>query len=68
MSLSSADIMKSEKKVRPGQRGEPILVRLQPEDLALLDKWRRQHEDPPNRPEAIRLLIRALSASQGKKR
>jgi hypothetical protein len=48
--------MKTPKK-RPPEIGTLIGVRLQPEPLAKLDDWRRQQEDLPGRPEAIRQLL-----------
>jgi metal-responsive CopG/Arc/MetJ family transcriptional regulator len=60
MTASSSDNMKTPKK-RPSITGELIGVRLQPNPLAKLDTWRRQQDDIPNRPEAIRRLVeRAL--------
>jgi hypothetical protein len=38
--------------------GKPIMVRLQPDQLAILDKWISRQADPkPSRPEAIRKLL-----------
>src|SRR6266542_889098 len=47
-------------------KGEPILVRLQPAQLAALDAWiARQRDAQSSRPEAIRrLLEQALAVSQ----
>ena len=36
--------------------GTPILVRLQPDQLAVVDKWAQQNGGP-TRPEAVRRLI-----------
>lgn len=44
-------------KPRAKQTGTPVMVRIQPEQLNSLDNWRRQQDDLPNRPEAIRRLI-----------
>ena len=39
-------------------RGESIIVRLQPNQLAALDQWIEGQEEPrPSRPEAIRQLL-----------
>jgi hypothetical protein len=38
-------------------KNEPIMVRVAPELLALLDRWRGKQPNPPTRPEAIRQLI-----------
>lgn len=37
--------------------GTPILVRVQPANLSLLDQWRKEQDDLPSRPEAIRRLV-----------
>ena len=48
----------------PRRRGPPptgvgllIGVRIQPDDLELLDAWRADQTDAPGRPEAIRRLV-----------
>ena len=48
----------------PRHRGPPptgagllIGVRIQPDDLELLDAWRADQADEPGRPEAIRRLV-----------
>ena len=56
MGKSTRDITKSPKK-RADATGEAVLVRLQPELAKPLDAWRRQQDDLPNRPEAIRRLV-----------
>jgi hypothetical protein len=63
MDTSIREIMKSAKKVkvRPEQPGTPILVRLQQEDLDMVDEWRAKNGSP-TRPEAIRRMIRSLSS------
>jgi hypothetical protein len=40
-------------------------VRLPPDLLKALDRWRREQADPPGRPEAIRRLIEASLSRQG---
>ena len=50
----------SRKKKRgpaPTGKGEPILVRLQPDQLSALDDWIAGHDSAPSRPEAIRRLV-----------
>ena len=42
---------------RATQKGVLVGVRMQPEQLNSLDNWRREQDDLPNRPEAIRRLI-----------
>lgn len=55
MSRASSDI-KSAK--RPGQSGTPIMLRLQPAQLAALDAWIEGQAEPrPSRPEAIRQIL-----------
>jgi hypothetical protein len=44
------------RKKRPGQTGEMVSTRLQPELLTRLDDWRREQPDLPSRPEALRRL------------
>lgn len=45
------------RKKRPPQRGELVGTRFQPDLLKALDDWRKQQDDPPTRPEAIRRLV-----------
>lgn len=42
---------------KPIGKGTMIGVRLQPESLARLDRWRLEQADKPSRPEAIRRLV-----------
>jgi len=54
MERSTSDI----KSKRPGQSGTPVLVRLQPDQLAQVDAWMANQPLPAfGRPEAIRRLI-----------
>jgi hypothetical protein len=46
----------SAKNVRPGQIGEMVSTRVQPEMIKLIDEWRRAQPDLPSRPEALRRL------------
>jgi hypothetical protein len=41
----------------PSDQVLPVLVRLTPDQVKALDDWRRQEEDLPGRPEAIRRLM-----------
>ena len=42
----------------PTGKGTPVVVRLQPDALAVLDAWIDSQPDPkPSRPEAIRRLV-----------
>jgi hypothetical protein len=45
------------KRARPEQTGTPILVRLQPDQLARLDAWIEADGLRFSRPEAIRRLL-----------
>ncbi|MGY3445620.1 hypothetical protein [Bradyrhizobium sp. USDA 4473] len=56
MSKASREITKSPKK-RAEATGEPVLVRLQPDMAKKIDDFRRQQDDLPGRPEAIRRLV-----------
>lgn len=38
-------------------KGEPVTVRLQPDQLAEIDAWAAKQGDAPSRPEAIRRLV-----------
>lgn len=62
MAKSTSDNKKSMGRPRTGI-GQLIGVRLQPDQLAALDRWIEGQEEPrPSRPEAIRQLIdKALS-------
>lgn len=48
------------KKKRPDQPGTPVMVRLQPSQLAALDAWRAKRNPALSRPEAIRIMIREI--------
>jgi hypothetical protein len=50
----------------PTGHGTPIVVRVQPEQLAVLDTWIAAQPDPkPSRPEAIRRLLTAALDPKG---
>jgi hypothetical protein len=52
---------KHTRKPRPLAPGEQVVVRLQPDLLSKIDKWRRNQLDLPSRAEAMRRLAdRAL--------
>jgi hypothetical protein len=42
---------------RPTGKGAPILVRVQPQLIALIDDWAARQHDAPSRPEAIRRIV-----------
>jgi hypothetical protein len=46
------------KRQRADAPGTMVGVRLQPDQLATLDAWIAQQDQPPTRPEAIRLILR----------
>jgi hypothetical protein len=47
----------------------PVLVRLSAEQVKALDAWRREQEDLPGRPEAIRrLMLQSLQAPPPKRK
>jgi hypothetical protein len=62
-------------KKKPGRpatgKGEGVLVRLQPSQLAALDAWIAQQDRPLTRPEAIRAMMETilhiLSKDRGEK-
>jgi hypothetical protein len=50
----------------PTGKGEPVVVRMQPQLLAVLDGWIAKQKPPfPSRPEAIRRLVE-LGLKKGK--
>lgn len=58
---STIDSAKKPKKGRPPVDSEAVNVRFPVIALQQLDNWRRQQDDLPGRPEAIRRLVeRAL--------
>jgi hypothetical protein len=57
MKTSISDNEKTIKRGRPRVDSTFVGVRLPPEQLKTLDNWRREQEDIPTRPEAIRRLI-----------
>lgn len=57
MADAISDIEKS-RRGRPRTGSTPIMVRLQPDQLAALDRWIDRQEEPrPSRPEAIRQIL-----------
>lgn len=43
---------------KPTGWGTPIMLRLQPDQLSLLDTWITGQPDQPSRPEAIRRILK----------
>jgi hypothetical protein len=58
MSAASSDIPK---RKRSPQRGAPILVRLQPNELELLDLWIAANGGEMSRPEAMRRILKLVA-------
>lgn len=58
MHRATSDIKSSK---RPGQSGTPLLVRLQPDQLAALDAWIEAQGGGISRPEAVRRIIAAAT-------
>jgi hypothetical protein len=54
---ASEDIKKS-LRGRPRTDTSPVMVRLSAAELALVDDFRRQLDDLPSRPEAIRRILK----------
>lgn len=50
-------ISKKKRGPAPTGKGEPQLVRMQPDQINAIDRWRASQEDDPSRPEAIRRLV-----------
>jgi len=46
---------------KPTGWGKPILLRLQPEDLELLDLWIKANDAALSRPEALRRILRMVA-------
>ena len=59
--MNSQDTLISRKRRGPAPtgRGTPVLVRLQPDQLAELDAWIAKQPRPITRPEAIRAFLAA---------
>jgi uncharacterized short protein YbdD (DUF466 family) len=61
MIKSIRDVRKYVRQQRPAKPGEPITVRLHPDQLHQLKAWIAKQDDAPSRPEAMRrLLAKAL--------
>jgi len=44
---------------------KPIAVRLDEEAVAAVNAWRKTHDDPPTKSEAVRMLVEAQLSSLG---
>jgi hypothetical protein len=43
--------------MKTDEQSTPVMVRLSPVQLKQVDEWRREQDDLPGRPEAIRRLL-----------
>ena len=60
MTVASRD---NTRRKRAEQTGTLVGVRLQPDQLAAVDRWAASEDDAPSRPEAVRRLVtRGLKA------
>jgi hypothetical protein len=57
---SISNIEKKRGRGRPATGSTPVLVRLQPAQLAGLDAWISKQAEPITRPDAIRGMINAM--------
>jgi hypothetical protein len=60
MTTQATVIPKKRKGPAPTGKGTPVMVRLQPADLELLDLWIAAHDGQATRPEAVRRIIRQV--------
>jgi AMMECR1 domain-containing protein len=54
---STINSAKKSRRGRPSVDTEAVNVRMTVETLGTIDNWRRQQDDLPGRPEAIRRLV-----------
>jgi hypothetical protein len=57
MSKQDTLISRKRKGPAPTGKGTPVLVRLQPDQLAALDAWIAKQPEAMTRPEAVRRLL-----------
>lgn len=57
LALASIHNVKKSKRGRPTVDSEPVTVRVHSTMARALDVWRREQDDLPSRPEAIRRLV-----------
>jgi metal-responsive CopG/Arc/MetJ family transcriptional regulator len=67
MGKASRATTKHARKPRPPAPGEQVVVRLQPDLLTKIDKWRRNQYDLPSRAEAMRRLVDQALESKKKR-
>lgn len=58
MTIASSDNRSSK---RPGQSGALVGVRLQPQELELLDLWIAANDDGISRPEGLRRILKLVA-------
>ena len=62
----TTEIPKKRRGPVPTGKGQPIVVRTQPDLLSALDRWIARHPEPkPSRPEAVRrVLVKHLTSER----
>jgi hypothetical protein len=62
LTMTATEKMDAQKRGRPAVgKGIPIQVRLQPDDLELLDLWIAANAPETSRPEAVRRILRLVA-------
>lgn len=65
MGTQETVVSKKRRGPAPTGKGVPIMLRLQPDQLAALDHWIEQQPDPkPTRPEAVRRILVGVTGVQ----
>jgi len=62
MAKAISNIRKKSGRGRPKLGAVPVMVRLLPDQVKLLDAWRKAQPDRPGRPEALRRMLLAHTA------
>jgi len=57
MAKTISNIRKKDGRGRPKLGAIPVMVRLLPDQVKLLDGWRKAQPDRPGRPEALRRML-----------
>lgn len=57
MAAQETLIPKKRRGPKPTGQGIPVMVRVQPGQLAAVEAWATKEPDSPSRPEAIRRLV-----------
>jgi hypothetical protein len=64
MSSQETLIPKKKRGPKPTGQGVPVMLRLQPDLMAMVDQYIETHAAPkPSRPQAIRAIIRTFLAN-----